>query len=176
MGRSQVVLLVVGCIAAIGTGVRQAGADLTPAGGPRPAYFLDTDKAVYQLGEQVHAVHRLTNEGDEDYRLQKITTPVFDLWVLDIDGDKIWSYNMIVLPGNAGWLTVAPGESVLREYTWDMTDYQGNFVSPGAYELVGVIYGGAHVRTGITVVPEPTTLGVVLAGFGFAIIRRGARR
>ena len=158
----------------------RAAADVTPGPFPGLTYLseLETDKAVYQLGEEVHAVHRLTNEGDEDYRFQKITTPVFDLWALDDQGTKIWSYYMIIIQGNAGWMTVAPGESIVREYTWDMTDYQGNLVAPGTYELVGVMYGNglAAARRAITVVPEPATMGLVLLGASFAIFRARARR
>jgi hypothetical protein len=164
--------------AALGITAGRAAADATPGPFPGLAYLseLETDKGVYQLGEEVQAVHRFTNQADADYRLQKNTTPVFDLWVLDDQGKKIWSQYMVILPGNAGWLTVVPGESVVHEYTWDMTDYQGNLVAPGTYELVGVMYGGFDARRAITVVPEPATMGLVLLGVLFVTFRRRTRR
>ncbi len=174
MKRSKAVFLVVGWIAVLGIGGRQAGADVTPAGGPRPAYSLETDKAVYQLGEEVHAVHRLTNEGDADYRALMLSGPAFDLWVLDDQSEKIWSQHLNFTFGT-WWLTVEPGASIVREYTWSMTDYAGNLVSPGQYELVGVIYGDTDVSTQITILPEPATVGLVLAGCWVLALRRRAR-
>ena len=175
MKRSKAVLLTVGWIAVMGIASREAGADVTPAGGPRPGFFLETDKAVYQLGEEVHAVHRLTNEGDADYRARMLSGPAFDLWVLDDQGAKIWSQHLNFTL-NTWWLTLGPGESIVREYTWDMTDYGGNLVSPGQYELVGVIYGDNDVSTQITILPEPATVGLVLAGCWVLALRRRARR
>ena len=94
MKRSKAVFLVVGWVAVLGIGGRQAGADVTPAGGSRPAFFLETDKAVYQLGEGVQAVHRLTNEGDADYQALMLKTSAFDLWVLDDQSEKMWSQHL----------------------------------------------------------------------------------
>ncbi|MFO8014653.1 MAG: BsuPI-related putative proteinase inhibitor [Phycisphaerae bacterium] len=156
-------------------GVTPAGGELPVVGGSSPAYFFETDKTLYQLGEEVHAVHRLTNEGDEDYRLRALNTPAFDMYVYNDNAERVWSYNMILLP-NTWWLTVAPGESIVREYTWDMTDYQGNLVSPGRYELVGVIYGGWDVRREITIIPEPCSIALLLGGCWLLHgLRRGRR-
>jgi len=140
-----------------------------------PEYVIESDKDVYQPGEQVHVVHRVTNGLSTPYTFWLRSTPGFDLWVLDAGGVLVWSQHQ-----DFKWdmpiLVLPPGESVQHEYAWDMTDYTGNAAAPGEYELVGVIYGDRDVSTTITVVPEPTTAVAMLLAAGAGIWRSGRRR
>ena len=124
-------------------------------------YALETDKAIYQLGETVYATHTITNTLDVSVDLEFRKAPGFDLWVLDY-GETTWQAYTLFL--TVVWTrTFEPGEILEFDYTWDMTDNDGNPVLPGEYDMVGVNYGDDnHVITNITIVPEPAT--VILMG------------
>jgi len=121
---------------------------------------LTTDKQVYELGEEVHAVHRIYNPYESAVTIQLLYTPGFDLWAMR-DDVKVWGYQR-GLCAYGDLYHFPPGETVF-EYTWDMMDTWGEaYVSPGDYWLVGVIYDGIPVPyhqpvTFITIVPEPAT-------------------
>ncbi len=146
-------------------------AEITPLPtGDDLEYSLETDKTIYQLGETVYATHTITNPLDVPVDVEFAQESGFDLWVLK-NGERIWqqytAFKCVI------WTrTFAPGEILEFDYTWDMTDNDGNAVLPGEYELVGVIYGhGRNVSTNITIVPEPAmvtlmgTAGMYLAFF-----------
>jgi len=183
MRSSKVAGYCAGVLAALACGTPRAGADpMFPPGqgdiiwlGPLYdlEYVLQTDKPVYQLGEDVHVIQRLTNRASGDFTMEFMQEPGFDLWVLE-DGNRIWSQS-------GGWafpvvwyLTLGPGESVERQYTWDMTDDEGNPVGPGQYDLVGVPQR-SEARTQITIIPEPGTIALMLLGLGL-LTRRPMRR
>ena len=94
--------------------------------------------------------------------------------VLDARGDLVWSrYQFFFF--DMPILVLPPSESVQHDYTWDLTDYAGNAVAPGEYELVGVIYGDRSVSTRITLVPEPGTLVLLLPAIVTLVRRRHLR-
>ncbi len=127
-------------------------------------YALETDKAIYQLGETVYVSHTITNTLDVSVELEFRKEPGFDLWVMQGDSTIYIEYPF------AKWVTwtrtFEPGEILEFDYTWDMTDNDGNPVLPGEYDMVGVNYGDDnHVITNITIVPEPATVTLMgLAG------------
>ena len=122
-----------------------------------PVYTIETDKTVYALGEDVHVLHRTTNDGNADFTMRLLCTPGFNLSVLDASGTEVWSpHNVFSL--NTWLLTLPPGASVQREYSWDMTADDGHPVAPGIYDIVGVIYGSQNVTVSVTVLPEPSSL------------------
>ncbi len=137
-------------------------------------YVIETDKSIYNLGEEVHALHRITNPFDVSVDISLFQSPGFDLWVVQ-DEEKIWSYQQWFFP--VIWSkTIDPGETLEYNYTWDMMDYDDNPVAPGEYEVVGVVYGGGpSVSTPITIIPEPGTLLLMLMGFG-AVAGRKRRK
>ena len=143
---------------------------------PTLTSFIETDKDVYALGETVRVLHRVTNEEDADITMQLMSSPAFDLYVLDDSQVKLWSAHKVF--AMVVWtLTLSPGEFVEREYIWDMTDDDGIPVPPGVYEIAGMTYGGApRASTRISVVPEPTTAVAMLLAAGAGIWRSGRRR
>ncbi len=124
---------------------------------------VETDKTIYQLGETVFATHTITNPQDYSVNATFTQSPGFNLWVMQGD-TEIWAaYRAFA---QVIWTrTFEPGEILELNYTWDMTDNENNTVSPGEYEIMGVTYGiGQNVSTNITIVPEPTTIGLLAMG------------
>lgn len=120
------------------------GAEPIPDPPPGIQYIIETDRDVYELGENVLATQKVVNPSQWRFTLQLDVDPGFDLWVLR-DGVKVWSehtaFRMII------WeMVVGPGETLQYDYVWDMRDYEGDLVAPGEYEIRSVIYGGGAER------------------------------
>ena len=152
-------------------------ADPTPLpNGNDLEYSLETDKTIYQLDETVYATHTITNPLDVPVDVEFTQEPGFNLWVMQGD-TEIWAaYRAFA---QVIWTrTFAPGEILKFDYTWDMTDNDGDVILPGEYELVGVIYGaGRNVSTNITIVPEPAMVGLMgMAGMYLAFFQNRRRR
>ena len=137
-------------------------------------YYLLADRTTYQLGETVFVTHTITNPLDVPVDVEFRQQPGFNLWVMQGDSTIYIEYPFGL---QVIWTrTFAPNEILEFDYTWDMTDNDGNTVLPGEYDLVGVIHGhGRNVSTNITIVPEPAT--VMLFALGAIIMhRRDSRR
>src|SRR4030042_1257465 len=71
-------------------------------------YYIQTDKAVYILGQDVLMLYRITNLGSEDVTFTTGNSPAWNFWV-EKDGENIWT-------AVEGWygvptvFTLAPGE------------------------------------------------------------------
>jgi len=150
-------------------------AELIPDPPPGIQYTIETDRDVYQLGENVLVSQKVVNPSQWDFTLRLNMTPGFDLWALR-DGVKIWSTHIaFFLYGSAK--TVGPGEMLQRDYVWDMRDYNGDIVPPGEYEMRSVIYGnGRDVSKTITIVPEPATFRIMLLTWGLLPGKRRSAR
>jgi hypothetical protein len=143
-------------------------------------YYMQTDKAVYNLGEGVQVLYRVTNLGVEDVTFQFTCGPVDDRrdFMVDRDGERIWDN----LDRPRQWvitsLTLSSLESKEFTWPWDMTDFNGNQVVPGNYDVIGVLgdLGLAYaeryvpVSVSIDIIPEPATL--ALLGLGAIVIRK----
>jgi len=157
-----------------------ARSDFVPPELPDLGYeiTLTTDKTVYSLGEEVHAVHRIYNPYEGPVTIQLLCTPGFDLWAMR-DDVKVWGY-WRMFHAFGGPYDLPPGWTVF-EYAWDMTDTWGEvLVSPGEYEMVGVIHSDSYppsnwISTPITIVPEPGT-GLMLLAFAFVGLIRKRQR
>jgi hypothetical protein len=131
-------------------------------------YYIQTDKPVYCLGENVEMLFRVTNLRDEEVLIGCSRTPEFNLLVQK-DVETIW---MKVY----GWywhspgITLSPGESKELAHSWDMKDKDGFAVDPGTYTTVGLMYNElwndvnhgeptiSKVGIPITIIPEPGSL------------------
>ena len=139
-------------------------------------YYIQTDKSVYDLGEYVETLYRVTNWGTEDVTIPCSQSPEFNLLVQK-DGEAIWARFHWFAAYSPG-VDLLAGESIEMPYNWDMKDDNTNLVEPGTYNVVGVMYnqpwnyynGGNYtvteVAVPITIVPEPGSL--ALLGVGFA--------
>lgn len=144
-------------------------------------YYIQTDKAVYDLGESVEMLYRVTNLRDEEVSFAFPNTPEWNFWV-ERDGQSIWR-------AVNGWYTMGcgftlnPGESKQfptynPPYIWDMRDSENNLVDVGEYSVIGGLDGGTgeYDSTGVPVlieiVPEPAT--ILLFGLSMLLVK--ARR
>lgn len=148
-------------------------------------YYIQTDKLVYNLGESVNMLHRVTNLRDQDVIISCSVTPEFDFFVKK-DGNSIWSKVR-------GWYLYSPGveilsgESIEKTYSWDMKDYNGNFLTPGVYSVVGLMHNemwnrnnfGSFVPTevsvSINIIPEPSSLVLFMIGFSFLLSKKKSK-
>ncbi len=159
------VLLTLGLI-----GSRAKAEMIVPPGYSDLVYTIETDKIIYSLGEEVHVYHSVTNPLDVSYTFQFTQGPGFFLRVKQ-DGNTVWEHQTFLL---MPWdLTLLPDETVEQEYIWYMLDASGNLVDPGEYELVSTTGGSFEdSSTTITIIPEPTTLVLLLVGLGFTSLRK----
>jgi len=135
-------------------------------------YYIQTDKAIYDLGETVEMLYRVTNLGIEDVTFEFAYQQQCSFEVWDAE-TRIWGWPKQVNPAGSIF-TLQPGE--FKEYLkdWDMmNDNAGTLVTPGNYDVTGrLAYFPIHdryvpVSVQIEIIPEPSTLlllGVSLVG------------
>jgi len=159
---------------AVGDVILQDPNDGLPTGPfPRPVFMIETDKAVYSLGDTVHVLHRVTNGGDADYRMDLTQTPAFDLHVLNDSRRLIWSAHW----GEAFYafhpgIVLTAGESIQHQYSWEMVSNDELRVAPGEYHIIGVVHGDTDVSTSILVIPEPMTIALLGMSCWWLVVRR----
>ena len=143
-------------------------------------YYMQVDDSVYELGEDVEMLFRVTNLRIEPVTISCSRAPEFDFWVKK-DEETVWTQIQ-------GWywfspgVELFPGESTeLTPYDWDKKDGYDNLVEPGIYDVLGVMYNepwnyhnyGDYIPTEvgiqITIIPEPCSM--FLLGFGALVSR-----
>lgn len=140
-------------------------------------YYMQTDKSIYDLGENVEMLFRVINLRHEDVQIGCSQTPEFDLWV-QRDEETVWRKyggGYTFSPG----VKLLPGEYEELTHSWGMNDQDGVLVEPGLYTVVGLMYNQpwnyAHygepiiskVGVPITIVPEPGSLGFFVGVLSF---------
>lgn len=126
-------------------------------------YYIQADKAIYDLSENVEMLYRVTNLGNEAVTIPCLRAPELNLLVQE-EAETIWMKVQ-------GWwwyspgVELSPGESVDLSHIWDMRDDRGNQVDPGIYGVVGVMYNyeQTEVEVPITIIPEPGSLVLFIA-------------
>jgi hypothetical protein len=139
-------------------------------------YYIQTDKAVYDLGENVEILYRVTNLSDEAvmfvfaYQQQCF----FEIWD---DETRIWGWPKLVNPAFSDF-TLQRGEFKEFLKDWDMMNDNYTLepsddflVSPGIYDVSGQLMGSTSdgiisefVSVPIQIIPEPSTLGLLWMG------------
>jgi hypothetical protein len=142
-------------------------------------YYTQTNKSVYDLGENVEILHRVTNLGVEDIMFQFLTSRQcsFQVWEAET---RIWWWPKYASQSGSGF-TLQPGEFKEFLTDWDMMNDNGtpeiydNFlVSPGIYYVSGQLKNPFRtipdgvtpesVSVPIQIIPEPSTLGLLGMG------------
>jgi hypothetical protein len=133
-------------------------------------YYIHTDKAVYNLGQDVQMLYRVTNMGDEGVTFTTAGIPPWNFWV-EKDGECIWSavQGWYAMPA---FVQLGPGESeefpdYNPPYIWDMRDDENNLINFGEYDVIGGLYpaiGGlgldydyTKVAVPMQIIPEPAS-------------------
>ncbi len=162
-------LIVLGGLIVLGVLAGAAQAEIiVPTSMNDMGYFIQADKDVYDLGETVNIFHGVTNPMDASYTFQTTQSPGFFLRVKQ-EGNIVWERQAFK---QVFWgLTLLPEETYAQEHSWDMLDDSENLVEPGEYELVGMVGGYESASTYITIIPEPASMLILLAG-GSLIFRR----
>lgn len=135
--------------------------------------WIRTDALVYEPGQTALVSFGVTNVGTVDGSVGGNRSPVLGWCILD--GDTRIDPYVGVYAAVIWQKTLAPGESYAYQHKWDLTDLEGNPLPPGNYDLVLTSYDtiprdSPSVR--ITVVPEPTTLALVVPGVLALLPRR----
>jgi hypothetical protein len=147
-------------------------------------FYIETDKAVYNLGENVEMTYKVTNLRDESVTFNFGHFPVFQ-FSIEKDNEQIWSVPTVWFEGSSQF-TLLPGET--REFPdlvefpppliWNMRNNEDELVGLGRYNIIGELYNGFeydYTKTSvpINIVPEPTT--IILLSFGLLPILRQRR-
>jgi hypothetical protein len=133
-------------------------------------YYIQTDRPVYDLGEDVEILHRVTNLSGETvtfvFGAQQQCS--FEVW----DGEtRIWGWPKLVNPACSSF-TLQPGEFKEFLKDWDMMNDNGTLtptddflVSPGIYDVSGQLMGSTtdgiipeSVSVPIQIIPEPAMI------------------
>jgi len=145
-------------------------------------YYFQTDKSVYDLGENVEMLYRVTNLRDEEWRVDGFF-PIMDITVEAREGEvfnEIWNWSWDkVHPMGPIVFQLEPGESAEISGVWPQIDLNGSVeiedhtqVPPGIYRTIGVFYPThSSIAVDITIIPEPSTF--LLLAVGIVGIRAG---
>jgi hypothetical protein len=148
-------------------------------------YYVQTDKSVYDLGENVEMLFRVTNLTSEDVLIGCSRSGEFNLLVEKND-ELVWALAHAFKWFSPG-IELSAGESKNIPYIWDMIDDNNNLVAPGIYDVVGVMYNEpwnynnhgnpyiTEVSVPITIVPEPSSMALFMACLYMLIKSRRAK-
>ncbi|MHC4665822.1 MAG: hypothetical protein ACYS9T_07680 [Planctomycetota bacterium] len=145
-------------------------------------YYIQTNKSVYDLGENVEILFRVTNFTDEELVFGYMP-PVLDVLVGAREGENVnqvwfWSWDGTWPTGPAVY-HLAPDESVELNAVWPQIDLKGTWeieddmqVLLGTYGVGGRIgrsgfsdtIGDCAVTVDIGIIPEPATLFLLAMG------------
>ncbi len=131
-------------------------------------YYIQTDKSVYDLGEDVELVYRITNLTDEVWRVNTMEDILVEA-KRGQDFDEIWRFSLLHPPPPGPiFLRLQPGESTEISTIWPQIDIQGTMnpvddisVAPGIYRIRGTLYPNQRdvsVAVDITIIPEPAKI------------------
>ena len=145
-------------------------------------YYIQTNKAIYDLGENVEILYRVTNWRDEEWTFTCMP-PALDILVTAKEGgdsDTIWFWSWSgIWPTGPAIFHLEPGESLELNGIWSQIDLNDSWeieddtqVLPGIYGIGGRIGKSAFndpisnslVTLEISIIPEPGSLALLITG------------
>ncbi len=175
------------------SGARQARAVLLPVNSNTVVqdgieYYIQTDKAVYDLGEVVEILYRVSNLTDEIVDLGKASYIRYWCTVRDREDVEIWGWPRVAAPRPPGSYILDPLD--IREYdlTWNLMNDAGTYwedddtlITPGSYRIVvGLSLWSVEnivpVSLSVEVIPEPTTVVMFTCGSVLIMLARNRRK
>ena len=151
-------------------------------------YYMQTDKAVYNLGEVVEMLYRVTNLRYESVEFHFDDQFQYYFEVTD-NGTVIWFAPWVFEPATS-WFVLKPNEYKEYGVTWNMVNDNGTYsprddfpVNPGSYDIMGSLNNlmGASrdkytpVSVSIDIVPEPASFALLAIGM-FALLAHNKKR
>ena len=149
------------------------------------AYYMQTDKSVYNLGEDVEMLYRVTNLTENPVDIGMVLKCEYG-WthfsVTDNYDTDIWQHYRSIPPCDWEMFHLDPYESKQLQIAWDMVSDNGTYyhdddylVSPGSYTVTGQLeldggYESVPVSVQIEIIPEPAT--ILLFGLGGLFLRK----
>ncbi len=103
---------------------------------------LQTDHAVYAVGQPVELTLAITNSGPDPISITAPSSQLYDFIVLK-EGREVWRWSadkMFLTVVTR--LTIFSGETRAFTERWDQRDRDGRLVTPGNYRVVGILVGG----------------------------------
>jgi len=168
-------------------GAREAKAVLLPVNSNTVVqdgieYYIQTDNAVYDLGEDVELLFRMTNLTDEEWYVRWLGSGVNIVIEAEGEAGEVWAWSW--------WQFFDTGPQIIRLQTgesleigdvWPQLDYGGIPdpeggvpAGPGTYTVTGSFEPmDVSVSVDVAIVPEPATI-ILLCG-GVALLRFGRR-
>lgn len=137
-------------------------------------FYIEADKSTYLLGENVNLRFSVTNSSQSSLVVGTTQTPNFDIYI-KFDSDLIWAKFGGYFQELSS-VTFGPGEILELMATWDMTDFNGVPISPGVYDISGIMFNevwhvennrepvATEIHTPITIIPEPTSIVLLIVG------------
>ncbi|MDP2925808.1 MAG: PEP-CTERM sorting domain-containing protein [Nanoarchaeota archaeon] len=170
---------------AIAGGMREArGENFNSVVKDNIEYYMQTDKAVYNLEENVEMLYRVKNLGEEDVKFDFSFGPEYrqSNFIVKKNGERIWDTIDWPVTWSGTDFTLTFLESKEYIQVWDMTYNNKDKIIPANYDVTGVLnYWSSHERyvpvlVQIDIIPEPSTLSLLaigsLAGAGIYTLRR----
>ncbi len=148
-------------------------------------YYIQTDKSVYNLSEDVEMLYRVTNLTENPVDIEGVLDCEYG-WahfiITDDDNNEIWQW--LHGPPPCDWITLHlnPNESKEYQKIWDMMNDNGTYqydddfpIGPGLYNIMGELFrdGGYErvpVSVPIEIIPEPAT--ILLLALGSLFLRK----
>jgi len=126
-------------------------------------YYMQTDKAVYALGENVQMLYKVTNLRDVYVECKFTCGPVYDRcdYIVEKDGGRIWDNLSRASTDAITYLGLPSSTSVDFTQWWDMTDFSDNEVMPGAYEITGMLSDLFFDLRGVRCVPVSVSIDII---------------
>ena len=149
-------------------------------------YYFQTDKSVYDLGENVEILYRVTNVTENPIYIGMVLNCEYgwcNFIITDDDNTDIWQHLRVIPPCGFRRFHLPPHGSKEYQRSWDMISDNGTFgdydddypVGPGLYNIMGELrldggYERVPVSVSIEIIPEPVTL--LLFGLGGLFVRK----
>jgi hypothetical protein len=148
-------------------------------------YYIQTDKSIYDLGENVNIFYRVSNLTNQDIILGDVIDDPFAYYDFRVTQGDNWMWRYPFFSGVMETIYFSLESYEIKEFQtfWNMTNDNGtplqiydDFpVDPGFYNVVGEVAlwpksERLPVSVSINVIPEPTTL--LLLGLGAVILRK----
>ena len=136
-------------------------------------YYIQTDKSVYYLGENVEILYTITNLTDDEFRVLGIGSPRL-IFVAPKESEwfeSVWHWFEPAPPGPTG-LVLQPSQSTKISEIWPQINMQGTPYDPGddtqvpqgMYRITARLdLTHTNVAVDVAVVPEPGSLSLFLA-------------